>query len=71
MKDIFILEKNKAKEYIIIRVEIIIQEIGIMNKKKDLEKCIGQIKEKHTKVIGKTICLMVLVNNNGKKKVEI
>lgn len=71
MKDNFIWVKKWGKVYIIINLEIVIWEIGMMTKKKDMEKCIGQIKVKHIKVFGKIIYLRVLVNNNGKKKVEI
>ena len=41
MKDNFIWVKKWGKVYIIINLEIVIWEIGMMTKKKDMEKCIG------------------------------
>ena len=71
MKDNFIWVKKWEKVYITTKLATVIQEIGMMIKKKDMEKCTGQIKAKHIKVFGKIIYLKVLVNSNGKKKVEI
>ena len=71
MRDFFIQEKKQVKEYTNITLEIFIWVIGMKTIKKVMGKCIGQIKEKLIKDIGKTIYLKEWVNKNGKNSQEI
>ena len=71
MKVFFILGKKQEKVYININQGIVIQENGMMIRKKVMVKCIGQIKVKLIKDIGKIIYHKVQENNNGKRKLVI